>query len=398
MKNKGKNFCMAPWTHMSVWQQGNAYPCCIYDWQDPIGNINDAGIKGVWNSEKMKTLRLNMLADKVSPGCDRCNTLDDVGIYSYRRKMNDDFSHHADLIETTNIDGSVDKVNLAYFDIRFSNLCNMKCRSCGPHFSSKWAEDTKGKPYVIEINHKDLWTEIEEYIYMIEEVYFTGGESLFMDQHYRLLDMLIQAGRSPKLVYNSNGSRLEHKGKHIQDYWKHIDNRIEFRVSLDQYGKKAEYTRHGQLWSTIENNLKYIKENIKNVGIYPSPTISVLNILDLKDLMFYLFDNKLATDYDINLSNLCMSPEWLDIQILPKDIKKQAEKNLLSILTGIKNYPMKKKFIDYYNENIPRIIEYMHEKDRTDLIPEFKKQMKHIDRIRNENFLDVFPELGELYE
>jgi hypothetical protein len=47
MKDKGKNFCMAPWTHMSVWQQGNAYPCCIYDWQDPIGNINESGIKGL---------------------------------------------------------------------------------------------------------------------------------------------------------------------------------------------------------------------------------------------------------------------------------------------------------------------------------------------------------------
>lgn len=391
-------FCMAPWVHMSIWQQGQAYPCCVYDWRTPIGNINDQGIVGTWNSDAMKTLRLELLDGKAPKGCERCTELDKQGIYSYRRKITEDYKHHIPLVDTTNPDGSVDKVNLAYFDIRFSNLCNMKCRSCGPHFSSKWAEDTKGKPHIIEIDNYEMWQEIELYIDTIEEIYFTGGESLFMDQHYKLLDMIIAHNRHPKLVYNSNGSKLEHKGKKVVEYWKKIDNVVEFQVSLDQIGSKAEYTRHGQKWQTIENNLKFITNNCKNVSIIPNPTISVLNILDLKEILLYLFENNLLTRYRTNLNNLLMTPEWMSIQILPNHLKYQAEENLRSFLKEIDNYNMESWVRSDYLNTIPKIINMMYEKDETYRIPEFKKEMQKLDTIRGENFLDVFPELQELYE
>ena len=117
---------MAPWTHMSVWQNGDAYPCCIYHWDMPIGNINEAGFKGAWNSEKMRDLRMRMLNNQPSEGCKKCINYDDQGIISYRHKFNTEYNHHYDLVETTSDDGSVEQMNLAYFDVRFSNLCNMK--------------------------------------------------------------------------------------------------------------------------------------------------------------------------------------------------------------------------------------------------------------------------------
>jgi len=392
-------FCMAPWVHMSIWQKGEAFPCCVYDWRTPIGNIKDQGIAGAWNSEDMKNLRLEMLAGNAPKGCERCTKLDKQGIYSYRRKITEDYKHHLPLVDTTNEDGSVDKVNLAYFDIRFSNLCNMKCRSCGPHFSSKWAEDTVGKPVIIQIDHEEMWDEIEQYIDTIEEIYFTGGESLFMDQHYRLLDMIIANNKHPKLVYNSNGSKLEHKGKSVTDYWKKIKNNIEFQVSLDQIGKKAEYTRHGQKWSTIENNLKFIRDNIPNVAIIPNPTISVLNIMDLKEIIEYLFENKLVTECNINLNNILMTPEWMSIQILPKHLKRKVEENLnLFLYNSLDNYEMEPVIRNIYMDCIPKIINIMNESDESHRISEFKQEMQKLDKIREENFLEVFPELGELYE
>ena len=30
---------------------------------------------------------------------------------------------------------------MPYIDFRFSNLCNFKCRTCGPDLSSSWYED-----------------------------------------------------------------------------------------------------------------------------------------------------------------------------------------------------------------------------------------------------------------
>jgi len=392
---------MAPWTHMSVWQNGDAYPCCIYHWDMPVGNINEAGFKGVWNSEKMRELRTRMLANIPSQGCEKCIKYDEQGIISYRHKFNTEYNHHYNLVETTQEDGTVDQMNLAYFDVRFSNLCNMKCRSCGPHFSSKWAEDYVGKPEITEINHPEMWEEIEEILPTIEEVYFTGGESLFMPQHYRLLDMLIERGLKPRLTYNSNATRLSLKGKHIKDYWQHFDH-IFYCVSLDQVGPKAEYTRNGQTWDTVYNNLCYIRDNFeqgydKGVVIQPNPTISVLNIMDLREIVNFLFDNQLVTDYDINLSNVLVGPDWLSITILPehyKDAAKQKLELLKQDITGLKLYETRHNFLI---NGIDNIINFMYNKDDTNLIPRFREEMQKLDMKRGENFLRVFPELKDLY-
>jgi len=392
-----ENFCMAPWVHMSVWQTGDAFPCCIYDWTKSVGNINSRGFAGVWNSEDMKQLRLRMLNNEVSEGCAKCNWYDKQGILSYRYKFNNEYDHHLDLVQQTNSDGSVDKLNIAYFDVRFSNLCNMKCRTCGPHFSSKWAEDTEGKPKIVEINHPQLWNEIDELIPNIEEIYFTGGESMFMDQHYKLLDMLIKNNQKPKLTYNSNASRVALGNRHIKQYWKHFDN-IFYGVSLDQVGVKAEYTRHGQPWNKIFDNLCYIRDNFDQVTIQPNPTINVLNILDLRDIILFLFDNNLATDFDINLSNILVGPQWLSITILPDEIKDKAKHSLEQLKIDLNQYNMYNERKQFLIDGIDSIINYLYSRNDQNLIKEFKIEMTKIDKIRNENFVEVFPELAVLYE
>ena len=45
------------------------------------------------------------------------------------------------IVDVSNDDGSLKEFEMKYMDIRFSNLCNMKCRSCGPACSSQWAQE-----------------------------------------------------------------------------------------------------------------------------------------------------------------------------------------------------------------------------------------------------------------
>jgi len=392
-----KHFCMAPWVHLSTWQTGDTYPCCAYDYETPIGNVNQEGFKGVWNNEKMKELRLAMLADKATYGCRKCFDYEKQGVFSYRHKMNNDYGHHIDSVEQTKEDGTVDNLNIAFFDVRFSNLCNMKCRSCGSHFSSRWAEDEEGKARVVEIDYPHLWDEIEEILPTVEEIYFTGGESLFMKQHYDLLDRLIELEHFPKLMYNSNASRLHLKDRHVKDYWKYFDDII-FGVSLDQVGDKANYTRHGQKWETVFENLCWIRDNVPHVKIIPSPTISVLNIMDIDKILVCLYDNNLASDYEINLNNLLVTPEYLSCTILPRHLKKQAEKNIKKALDSLGKYPMNSSRLKNISARLEKIIEYMYSEDNSHLILEFQETTKKLDTIRNENFAITFPELKEIYE
>ena len=57
-------------------------------------------------------------------------------------------------------------------------------------------------------------------------------------------------------------------------------------------------------------------------------------------------------------------------------------------------YPQRKDFLD---SGLDNIINFMNSSDDTHLIEAFRKEMQKIDLIRGENFLNVFPELKDLY-
>jgi len=393
-----KNFCIAPWVHMSIWQTGDSYPCCIYNWQTPTGNINELGLKGAWNSKDQRALRLQLLNGEQPVGCHKCYNYEKQGITSYRYKMNKDFAHHKELVYTTNDDGSVDKLNIAYFDVRFSNLCNLKCRTCGAHFSNQWGIEEKKPHPLIEIEYTELWDDIEELLPNIEEVYFTGGESLIMEQHYRLLKMLIKRNLDPVLTYNSNATVLQYKGIEINEYWQRF-SKINYYISFDQLDKKAEYTRHGVGWQTFCKNLFHMRDTMPNVSMNPNPTISVLNIMDLADIIRFCFDNKLAKNYQIHLNNLLITPEYFSCTILPGHLKRLAEINMINLINDLDSYvDMPENEKHTLIDNLNNIIAFMYENDDTDRIPKFKEEIRKIDKLRNVNFSSTFPELKELYD
>jgi hypothetical protein len=152
----------------------------------------------------------------------------------------------------------------------------------------------------------------------------------------------------------------------------------------------------------VFTNLCWIRDNFehsydKGVVIQPNPTISALNVVDLRHIVNYLFEHDIPTDYDINLSNLLVGPEWMSCTILPEHIKAKAKENIELLKQDIderKMYPQRKEFL---NNGLDNIVNFMYNSDDTHLIPEFRVQMQKMDLKRGENFLKVFPELKDLY-
>ena len=131
--------------------------------------------------------------------------------------------------------------------------------------------------------------------------------------------------------------------------------------------------------------------------LQPNPTISVLNILDLRKIVNFLYKHNLATDYDLNLSNLLVGPEWLSITVLPAHLKQIAKENLELLIEDLDNYDMYKERKQFLKNGIDNIINFMYNKDDTGQIPEFKLRMQELDYFRKENFTEVFPEMKDLY-
>jgi radical SAM protein with 4Fe4S-binding SPASM domain len=129
MIENSKTFCMFPWVHLSVQPDGEVLPCCN---SSPLGlSLSGSSLYEVWNSQKIKNLRLNMLNNVKSSNCRHCYAVEDVGQESPRQLINRKYSHHFDIVKTTKNDGTVNKLNVVYWDFRFSNFCNFKCRMCG---------------------------------------------------------------------------------------------------------------------------------------------------------------------------------------------------------------------------------------------------------------------------
>jgi radical SAM protein with 4Fe4S-binding SPASM domain len=197
--NESKVFCMAPWVHMHVWPNGSTYACCLHPpevKENALGNIKTEGLVQVWNGTNMRKLRTNMLNEIPTPEvCTRCYQKEDGGFSSLRKWMNEYFyERHLPVVESTTDDGTVDKFNLVHWDFRFSNLCNLKCRTCGHELSSQWYDDFvkehprhKVNPKVIRIverNDPDFWALLESIIPEVETIHFAGGEPLIRHWNY----------------------------------------------------------------------------------------------------------------------------------------------------------------------------------------------------------------------
>ena len=385
-----------------MWPNGNTFPCCLATNDYTLGNTNNNSFIELWNSERMRDLRKNIVDGKPTSGCVRCYEHEENGAQSMRINMNRDLRHHWGRTKLTHEDGSLDEIHMAYMDIRFSNICNFKCRSCGPELSSFWVDDavklnrySKTQPKIIKIKNTldELWEDMEQWIDTVENIYFAGGEPLIMDEHYKILEHLIAIGKTDIFIsYNTNFSKLKYKNKDVVELWKHFKY-VKVGASLDAMDERAEYMRSGTNWEDIEKNIARIKEEVPHVSFQISSTISIYNAehcLDFFDKWIY---NEWVDPMNISI-NLLLFPEYLRAHVLPEHKRKL-------IKAKIKDYISKHDLenIDSLNRSTSGLKAFSSflDEDKSDLIPKFIEYNNSLDEIRNEKLIDVFPELKELY-
>jgi radical SAM protein with 4Fe4S-binding SPASM domain len=405
---KSKTFCMLPWTHFHAFPDGRAYPCCLSDYWYPVGDLRKHTMNEVWNQKPYKQIRLNMLNDVESKECTKCYEHERNGFFSMRNDANRNYGHHIDETMLTEEDGTHPEFKIRYWDVRFSNLCNFSCRSCGPIFSSNWYNDHvklyNRKPDVlgremarVEYTAGDEDSMLEQmlpHIPYLEQVYFAGGEPLIMKEHYFMLEKLIEHGKTDvRLLYNSNFSELRFKDKHVFDYWKQFKS-VSLGASLDASGSRAELMRKGTNWEqTIENRL-IMKQEVPHVDFYINPTVSAMNILHVLEFHKEWVELGLIRPGDINI-NLCLSPEWYRADIFPEWFKQEViipayEKHIQWIepLDSLKRA----------TNGFKSVLNFVKATDNSQYFSRFKEEIKKIDSIRNENFWKTFPELKVLNE
>jgi radical SAM protein with 4Fe4S-binding SPASM domain len=393
--SESKTFCIYPWIHLHAYPTGEAYPCCHAEMKHNVGSCRKTSLNQIWNDQPMNDLRHNMLNEVKSEICGRCYEQEESGFFSGRKSANKHHGHKIHRIDEPDF-------QMSYWDIRFSNLCNLSCRSCGHIFSSSWFKDQTRLAGIgwannnLPLNHAgrfqtDMWEQLLEHIDYVEQIYFAGGEPLLMEEHYRILEELGRRRRfDVRLIYNTNFTHTYLKGKSVFEYWKKFDS-VAVGASLDGSGKYAEYIRKGTNWGDVEQNRKDMMEICPNVDFYISPTLSIMNALHLPDFHRDWVDRGLIKAQDLNV-NILQDPAHYRIDIATTSFKSMIQEKFEKHIEWLKP----QDGLQRATVGFESAINFMNATDNSELLPTFWKKTNELDHIRRESIFDAIPEIAEI--
>ena len=331
---------------VTFYEDGKIAPCCLifHTYRKDIAEIDN-----------------NPFADLQTPtpppACEVCINAEKNNIPSYRQGFN----------KRKN-----DQAGYQFIDIRNSNVCNFKCRTCGPYNSNLWAKEL-GE--TISIRQFGL-TDYKKHIVnpSVQSIYYTGGEPLINGEHWNLLEELTANGLSKNITlqYNSNMSVLKFKDKDIFDVWKNFKS-VHIVASIDAVGEKFDHIRSGGSWPTVLENIHALtKHNVKlNIGA----TVSVLNLWFLEELLLFFKD----LDIPVNLTDLHY-PDYLSLSALPNGLKNSA----LSCVDNIEKIYHDKHKCEHMRSQI-------NNNSNQHLFRDAVMQTLLLDKVRGEKLFDFLP-------
>ena len=416
MTQDNKNtFCVLPWLHLATHPHGGITLCCNANHQNSVSNsrnftenstpdpktshgdqhlnLRDNSIHELMNSDSFKKVRLEMLEGKRPYPCLRCYREESHGMESKRVKENKVYEHFTleKARSLTSTDGTINDVNLEFVELRLGNICNVKCRTCNPWSSSKWITDhNRIRQELPEIGldnfdknmnqfdwpeQEKFWQDLFERSSEAKVFYINGGEPTLIKEHFNFLERMIDAGRTNvKLLYNINMTNMNQE---ILDIWNQFDD-VEIGFSIDDVGARNEYIRNPTKWNQVVENVEFLYNNSgENIKLAVTQTVSWMNYYYLDELYEW------AQQYNLWVHhNFVDMPLFYSPNVLPLGMR-------LDI-----NQRLREKFPQWEIEGkFNGLSNFETTQTDLDLLKTALKYTYALDRMRNEKFQDVFPEL-----
>ena len=343
---KNQHVCISPWTKADLMvghKTPIVQPCC---------NLHPRKNYKPFSLEPIEETKAAMLAGYLPDECYLCKRDEDKGLQSERMRYLIPYS----LEELQEFERTRE---LSFFAIgsKFSNLCNLGCRSCNPVSSSLWSKIYQ-EPATVELE-TDL-SEMPEYWENLERIcreqldnkgnkrvtfHPKGGETMVQPGFRRVLEWFIEKGYNKKLdsiIITTNFTSLQKRVLELLDQF----NQVLFDGSIDSVGKNYHYVRWPEHFTTIEKNLVTLMDLIKRnheLG-YPkyifmvTITWSLNNIWYINDVLDY-WHNWMKTNNTewiaIETINL-YEPAYLAVDAVPAPYRK----HLYDIIETARQHPI----------------------------------------------------------
>jgi len=360
-----KHFCNAPWVNVSIDPNGDVLPCCRINTSIfKPDNLKNKSLDETWNGPALQQLRESFTENEAPAACSDCYKLEESGLESYRQIINEREDYpDLDTISEPPI----------YFDLKTTNVCNLKCRMCSSFNSSLIAK---------EQNEDNTWWTTEKlmtpqnkdtfasWLVSGKQLAIAGGEPFVNPETKKIIEA------SPKnMVFHINTNAMFYQQKLIDEMLKF--DKVFISLSVDDLYERLEYARSGSKWKTIEKNILKFKEldtNNEHVQVHIYCTVNNYNIWYLEEF----FDYFRSIDVHVNYQALTR-PQMMNISYLPRSVKRR----------------LFDKYISTRHTQIKYLVNYCLV-DEENKIVEFNTFNKNKDSIRNEKFKDVFSEWAKV--
>jgi len=163
---------------------------------------------------------------------------------------------------------------------------------------------------------------------------------------------------------------------------------------VDDIGKRNNYIRYPSQWKTITKNLKLLDDLGRDIA-HSGTTISCYNILTFLEFAKWAKENMSKNFWEVMHFKHVLAPFHLNPRVLPKKVKILAIEKINKYLDSDES-PNKNTLhyikVDMFKNYLIEELEFFNEK----FYRGFLQHTKNLDKIRNTNFKDYFPELYSL--
>ena len=316
-----KNFCVAPFVHMYVHSNEGERICCMSTEETYVEDTTELDLQKRWTSDYYKDIRTQFINDEQPSICDKCFSLERTGGTSDRIRFN---NMYIDKIEP-NVDTGNQYGTPFDLDIRPGNLCNLKCRMCGPVSSSQLQKEAKENPLARLvlgegiIRSSDVLSRDENIEYILKHaeqskrIKFLGGEPTIMPEVDKILDILIERELfETPLHFTTN---CTNGNKRFIDKIKKF-KKVFFNYSVDGTGKIVEYIRDPVKFKSINTNIQIYHDIAEHGQI--SFAYQAYNFFHLRDIVRW--SNSLGI---ITRPEIVRTPNWTSYRSIPLKIRQK---------------------------------------------------------------------------
>ena len=435
LDNVSSTMCLAKWNQVSLHLPTGLTNSCYHP---PLHEIDATKLEdnpaALHNTTEKLNQRQQMFKGERPEGCSYCWNMEDTGEMSDRHYRSGEPWAMQDFtaIKQNPMD---ERWTPRYVEVNFNNACNFKCSYCSPQFSTTWGKEIavygqyptspphnapehfqgrnrpipnrEDNPYVTA-----FWKWWPTLYKNLKHFRMTGGEPMMDNNTYKVFEYVID---NPKqdLHLNVTSNMCPPNNKLKNKYFdmvkkicieEKVEHFMQF-VSVDAWGKQAEYIRNGlefnRMWDNVDEFLDRIPVRNSVTFIITYNNLSVTSLDKLLEGILELRKRHSKTYqrvwFDIPLLR---QPAWQQVTLLPESYQAIHQDNIEYMRENSGEEKGLHIFKDFEIQKMLRNLIYWRKNANinTQNKKNFYAFFNEHDRRRLTNFETVFPEMTEFWQ